>query len=58
MCGAPPAGGAGPVLLVLVDRAAARMTVIGPLETVSAAERWQPQPIPDHRVDRLVVALT
>ena len=55
---ATPAGGAGPVLLVLVDRAAARMMVIGPLATVSAAERWQPQPPPDYRVDRLVVALT
>jgi hypothetical protein len=55
---APPVAGAGPALLVLLDRAAARMIVIGPLATVSEAKRWQPQPLPDPRVDRLVVALT
>jgi hypothetical protein len=55
---APPAGGAGPVLLVLLDRAAAQMKVIGTLATVSEAESWQPQPPLDPRVERLVVALT
>lgn len=55
---AAPAVGEGPVLLVLLDRAAAMMKVIGPLATVSEAERWAPQPPPDGPVDRLVVALT
>jgi hypothetical protein len=54
----PPVAGATPVVLVLVDRAASRMAVIGPLATVSEAERWAPQPPPDGLVDRLVVALT
>lgn len=57
MWAAPPVG-EGPVLLVLLDRAAARMKVIGPLATVGQAERWAPQPPPDGDVDRLVVALT
>lgn len=57
MWAAPPVG-EEPVLLVLLDRAAAMMKVIGPLATVSEAERWAPQPPPDGPVDRLVVALT
>jgi hypothetical protein len=45
-------------LLVLLDRAAATMAAVGPFATVSEAESWQPQPLPDHHVDWLVVALT
>lgn len=57
MWAAPPVGDKL-VLLVLLDRAAAVMKVIGPIATVSEAEHWAPQPPPDGHLDRLVVALT
>jgi hypothetical protein len=53
----PAPGDAHAAALILLDRDAALLTVVGPFATQHAADIWRPTPDPYPGADRLIVAL-